>query len=99
VTLLGYFELKSDGTLSYVAYPTATPIIRSFSRSGNVSTITYVTGTYGTHTLRSTSNLATAGDPSTWTAVATLHAGDNNTYSYQDTDSTGAKFYIITSTP
>jgi hypothetical protein len=99
VTLLGYFELNANGTMSYVAYPTTQPVIKSFTRSGNVSTITYTTGVYGTYTLRATSNLATAGSPSTWPAVTTLNAGDNNTYSFQDTDATGVKFYTITSTP
>jgi hypothetical protein len=99
VTWLGYFELEANGTLNYVAYPTTMPVIKSFARSGNVSTVTYATGVYGTYTLRSTSNLIGAGNPSTWTAVATLHVGDNNTYSYPDTDTTGTKFYTITSTP
>jgi hypothetical protein len=99
VTLLGYFELKPNGTMTYVAYPTTTPVIKSFARAGNVSTVTYATGVYGTYTLRSTTNLATAGNPSTWTAVATLHTGDNNTYSYPDTDPTSVKLYTITATP
>ena len=52
-TLLGYFELNTNGAMTYVAYPSATPrVIDSVSRTGNQTTITYTTGLYGTYKLR-----------------------------------------------
>lgn len=91
---LGYFELSTKGVLSYVAYPTAIPVVNNLSRSVSISTISYKTGTYGTYTLRGTNNIAAP--LSTWPAITTLSSGDAKSHTYQDTDSSSYKFYIIT---
>ena len=103
VTWLGYFQLATNGSATYVAYPISAPIITSITRSGNQTTIKYQTGPYGTYTLRSATNLATAGSQATWTSVATLSnstynssLGAYNAVTVQDTDSTSIKFYTIT---
>ena len=97
-TYLGYFEMAADGTLTYVAYPSTVPtipVIKSISRSGNVSTITYTTGLSGTYTLRGNSTLSSGLAATNWPAIATLP--DANTIQiYQDSDSSNIKFYIIT---
>ena len=94
VKYLGYFELNTNGAMTYVAYPTATPIIKSISRAGNVATLTYKSGVYGTYTLLGTNKLS--GSFSTWPAVGgALSAGDNSTHTVTDTDSVSNKFYII----
>jgi hypothetical protein len=90
---LGYFEMADDGTMSYVAYPTSIPVILSVSRSGNISTITYTTGTYGTYTLLGTSSLTAP--ISAWPAVSVLSTGDASVHIVTDTDSSSNKFYII----
>ncbi len=90
---LGYFEFAPDGTMTYVAYPTAVPVISSVSRSGTTTTINYTTGTYGTYTLLASSNLAAP--LATWSVVTTLSTGDTLTHAVNDTDPTGTKFYII----
>ncbi len=97
-TLLGYFEFNTNGVMTYVAYPTATPTINSIVRTGNVSTIDYNTGTYGTYTLRETNNLlgGMATSPTNWPAVSTLSTGDNNSHDYSDTTTDSNRFYIIT---
>ena len=56
-TWLGYFELSTNGAMTYVAYPSTTPVITSITRSGTTTTINYTTGLYGTYTLRGTNSL------------------------------------------
>jgi hypothetical protein len=95
-TLLGYFELATDGTMTYVAYPSAVPVIKSISHAGSTSTISYTTGLYGTYTLRGTNTLSSGIAATNWPAVTTLTSGDVLTHSYMDTDASPNKFYIIT---
>lgn len=90
---LGYFELNTNGAMTYVAYPTTTPVINTISRSGTTATINYKSGLYGTYTLLGTNNISAP--LSTWPAVTVLSAGDNLVHNYMDTDSTSNKFYII----
>jgi hypothetical protein len=103
VSWLGYFQLATNGGVTYVAYPISTPVITSITRSDSLTTITYTTGPYGTYTLRGTTNLQTAGSPTSWISVATLanstynsSLGSYNVVTVQDTDSTAIKFYTIT---
>lgn len=90
---LGYFELSTNGAMTYVAYPSTTPVITSISRSGNITTVGYTTGLYGTYTLLGTNNISAP--LSTWPAITTLSTGDNLSHSIQDADAGGNKFYII----
>ena len=55
--MLGYFELSTNGAMTYVAYPTGIPVINSFSRVGHHHHHRLPTGTYGTYTLLGTNNL------------------------------------------
>lgn len=93
-TYLGYFELSTNGTMAYVAYPTGLPVIKSFSRAGNTTTINYTTGTYGTYTLRGTNDLTAP--MATWPAISTLNTGDTSTHITTDTTTDNSRFYIIT---
>jgi hypothetical protein len=96
VTYLGYFEMATDGTMTFVAKPTAVPVVQSISRSNNVSTITYITGTYGTYTLRGTNSLNSGTSPTNWPAISILPNGTTSSQTVNDTDSSPNKFYIIT---
>ena len=89
---LGYFQFSASGAMTYVAYPDSIPVIKSISRSGNISTINYTTGIYGNYTLKSTYSLQS---PVTWTTVGTLSTGDANVHTVMDTDATAQKYYII----
>lgn len=93
-TYLGYFELSTNGTMAYVAYPTGLPVIKSFSRAGNTTTINYTTGTYGTYTLRGTNDLTAP--IATWPVIGTLSTGDSSTHITTDTTTDNSRFYIIT---
>ena len=97
-TMIGYFELNTNGTMSYVAYPTQTPVIEKTTmvRSGNVTTFNYDTGLYGTYTLRATNAAGLASAPSTWPSLGTLSAGDLNSHVATDTTTATNRFYSIT---
>ena len=95
-TFLGYFEFAPDGTMTYVAYPTVVPVINSITRSGNLTTIDYNTGTYGTYTLRGINTLNSSASPTNWPVVSVLSSGDTSDHIVIDTDSSPNKFYIIT---
>jgi hypothetical protein len=95
---LGYFELSTNGVMTYTAYPSPTvvaPTIISFTRTGSTSTVTFTTGNSGTYTLRGTNSL-TSGTPSTnWPSVTSV-AGDGSNHSLSDITTSTNKFYIIT---
>jgi hypothetical protein len=95
-TLLGYFEMATDGTMTYVAYPSAVPVIKSISHTGNTTTISYTTGLYGTYTLCGTNTLSSGIAATNWPAITTLTSGDTSIHTYMDTDASPNKFYIIT---
>ena len=96
---LGYFELNTNGVMTYVAYPTATlsvPVISSITRAGNVTAIGYTTGLSGTYTLRGTNSAGLLTPRINWPAVAVLSSGDNASHTANDTTSDTEKFYTIT---
>lgn len=93
---LGYFEFNTNGAMAYVAYPTATPVIKSISRSGTTTTIKYTAGIYGTYTLRGTNSLTSEALKTSWPAITTLASGDNAIHTMTDTTSDDSRFYVIT---
>lgn len=97
-TMIGYFELNTNGTMSYVAYPTQVPVVEKSTmvRNGNVTTFNYDTGLYGTYTLRATNATGLAAAPSTWPSLGTLSSGDLNSHVATDTTTATNRFYIIT---
>lgn len=95
-TWLGYFELNTNGVMSYVAYPSTTPVVQSFSRAGNVTTINYTAGLYGTYKLRATNSAGLSAARTNWPVVATLTSGDTALHGVTDTTTDTERFYIIT---
>ena len=95
-TYLGYFEFATDGTMTYVAYPSTVPVIQSITRVGATTTITYTSGLYGTYTLRGANDLVAAGAQINWPAITTLVSGNNSVQIVTDTTSDAIKFYTIT---
>ena len=94
-TWLGYFELNTNGVMTYVAYPSTPPVITSISRAGNQTTVNYTAGLYGTYTLRSNTSLT--GMPLlSWPSVGTLVSGDTAVHSTTFTDNNPKSFYTIT---
>jgi len=93
---LGYFELSTNGVMTYVAYPSSTPAFVSITRSGSVNTIQYTAGLYGTYTLRGTNSLTSGTAMANWPAIATLTSGDTATHTITDTTTDNVRFYTIT---
>jgi hypothetical protein len=93
---LGYFELSTNGAMTYVAYPSTTPVIASISRSGTLTTITYTAGRYGIYTLRGTNSLTSGTAMADWPAITTLTSGDTATHTITDTTTDDIRFYTIT---
>jgi hypothetical protein len=95
-TWLGYFELSTNGAMTYVAYPSTPAVLASITRSGSLTTIQYTTGLYGTYTLRGTNSLTSGTDMSNWPVIATLTNGDTATHTTTDTTTDDVRFYTIT---
>ena len=93
-TWLGYFELATNGAMTYVAYPSSIPSVVSVGHVGTSTTINYKTGLYGTYTLRGTNNIAAP--IANWPAISTLTSGDTAIHNTTFTDTNNAEFYIIT---
>jgi hypothetical protein len=96
-TFLGYFELNTNGLMTYVAYPVAAPtvpVIQSFIRSNNISYVKFTTGSSGSYTLRGT-NVLTHAAVTNWPAI-TSTPGNGSVNTLQDTTSVSNKFYVIT---
>jgi len=95
---LGYFELNTNGAMTYVAYPTSiptTPVITGITRTNNISYVSFTTGSSGTYTLRGTNSLSFAGAVTNWPSV-TSASGTGSTVTLQDSTTNSAKFYVIT---
>ena len=93
---LGYFELSTNGAMTYVAYPSTPAVLASITRSGALNTIQYTTGLYGTYTLRGTNSLTSGSPMANWPAIATLTSGDTATHTITDTTTDNVRFYTIT---
>lgn len=96
VTYLGYFEMATDGSMTFVAKPSTIPVIHSIARSGSDSVISYTAGLYGTYTLRGTDNLVSAGAVTNWPAIATVTSGDISVHTVTNTTPADVMFYSIT---
>lgn len=93
---LGYFELNTNGVMSYVAYPSAAPaipVIQSITRTNTVTYVTFTTGSSGTYTLRAT-NVLNSGAAGTWPAISS-GPGTGSLVTLRDTNSAAARFYLI----
>jgi hypothetical protein len=101
VKFLGYFELSTNGALTYVAYPSvavptpAVPVIKSISRNSGISSVSFTTGTFGTYTLRGTNSAGFATARTNWPAISSI-TGNGSIQTLQDTTSLDSKFYVIT---
>lgn len=98
VKFLGYFELNTNGVMTYVAYPSATPtvpVISSFSFSNNISHVSFTTGNSGTYTLRGTNSSGLTTPRINWPAISSV-SGNGSIKTLTDNTTDSSKFYIIT---
>ena len=95
---LGYFEMNTNGLLSYVAYPVGAPtvpVIQSITRAGTLTSVSFSTGTSGTYTLRGTNSAGLSVPRTNWPAI-TYGLGTGSPLTLRDTNSASAGFYVIT---
>ena len=98
--LLGSFDLKSDGTLTFtaaVALPK--PAITSIQRNGSVTTVSFTTANTGTYRLRFTGAAGLASAVSTWSTNGVTLAGTGSVSSLQATNATAIGFYAVEALP
>ena len=99
-TYLGYFELATNGVLTYTAGPSPTvvtaPRIISIIRSGTTNTIAFTTVSGGTYTLRGTNNLASGTALTNWPAIGSSLPGNGLTNSLAEVTTNSSRFYTIT---
>lgn len=94
---LGYFQLATNGVMTYTAYPTATvtaPVILAFTRNGSTNTVTFTTGSSGTYTLRGTNSAGLTVTRANWPAINSV-AGDGGSHALTDVTTATNKFYVI----
>jgi hypothetical protein len=95
---LGYFELGTNGVMTYTAYPVATvdtPVIKNIGRTNGISYVSFTTGSSGTYTLRGTNSAGWNTARTNWPAISSV-AGNGSINTLQDATLGSSKFYVIT---
>lgn len=93
---LGYFELRSDGTLvfSNQAGAIPVPVITGIVREGEVSTVSFTTIEGATYQLRATGGDGLVTPIESWSVAASL-TGAGGPASLQDTSADPTRFFVI----
>jgi hypothetical protein len=96
---LGYFELATNGVLTYTAGPSPTiltaPRIVSYVHTGATNTVSFTTVSGGTYTLRGTNNAGFGTAKTNWPAISSL-TGNGLTNSLAEIITNSSRLYIIT---
>lgn len=91
--LIGFFDFKPDGALTFTAGPPPERVVISQStRNGAITSLTFPTTGLVGYRLRYTDDLST---PITNWCIGASLVGDGTTLSLQDTNSTVARFYSV----
>ena len=94
--LLGTFEFKPDGTLTFTAGAPSIPQpqISGITREGDISRITFGTVTGATYRLRSTGAGGLGSPIATWNSGPSV-AGTGSAASLQDSSTSDVRFYAV----
>jgi hypothetical protein len=93
--LVGVFELKGDGTLTFsTGDQTPVPLISGVNHSQGVSTVTFRSSAGVTYRLRSTDESGLSRPVSTW-AIGASVTGDGSYRSLQDSSASSTRFYAV----
>ena len=93
-TYLGYFELSTNGAMTFYALPYPAPTLSVSAASGNVL-ISFPSTLNGTYTLFYTNAAGLAAPVSTWPAVGTNIIGDGTVKTFQQPNSGTGAFYTV----
>lgn len=91
---LGYFELKTDGSMVFYRLAAAPPAI-TVTVSGNTSTISFPSATGATYTLHYTNAAGMSAPISAWTTLPGNVSGDGTVKSFQVTTTDANRFYSV----
>jgi len=98
-TYLGYFELSTNGALTYTAGPSpvtlTAPRIVSYVHTGTTNTVSFTTVSGATYTLRGTNSVGLATAKTNWPAINSV-AGNGLTNSLIEVITNTSRLYIIT---
>jgi hypothetical protein len=98
-TYLGYFELKTNGVLTYTAGPSpivlTPPVITAITRVKTTNTVFFTTISGGTYTLRFTNSTGLATPKTNWLQINSI-AGTGSPLSLQHITTNSNAFYVIT---
>jgi hypothetical protein len=94
--LLGYFELKTDGTLTFSngVVPPQAPVITAINRDGDLTVVSFPTVNGVTYRLRHTDAAGLGTPVSTWTSGPTVN-GTGSPATLQDSSTSAVRFYAI----
>jgi len=97
---LGYFDLKPSGQIVYTAGPSSTalptqPVITGIVRQGNVTTVSFTTGSSGTYSLLFTNSVGLLTPASSWPVGGSTVSGNGSVQSLQDTTTATNRYYKV----
>lgn len=100
VSYLGYFELSTNGSLTFVSRPSAAPVtpavpvIKSIGVTNGVAFVSFTTGATGTYSLRGATSLSSGTAITNWPVISSV-AGNGAVKTLTDANAVNSKFYII----
>ena len=99
-TYLGFFELATNGVLTYTAGPSPTiltaPRIVSYVHTGATNTVSFTTVSGGTYTLRGTNSAGLGAAKTNWPAIGSSLTGNGLTNSLTEVITNSSRIYVIT---
>ncbi|HUL51175.1 MAG TPA: hypothetical protein VLU94_01190 [Candidatus Nitrosotalea sp.] len=102
-TYLGYFDFRTNGTLTFTAaggsVPPPSPTITAITRSGNLTTISFTTTAGASYSLRYTDSAGLPTPIANWSVGGGSTVGDGNVQSLQDSSADGGRYYVISVIP
>ena len=95
---LGYFELRANGTLVFVAAGGSTPPpapVLTITVSNSLQTISFPTTTGASYKLYYTNAVGLLAPTASWPTASTTITGDGTTKSFQDSSTDANRFYRV----
>jgi hypothetical protein len=96
---VGYFELEPDGSMTFTRQAAAAPVppppVLSIVRSGNVSSVTFLSTNQATYTLLYTNTAGLSAPSSAWPSLPGAITGNGSVQTFQDTTTDASRVYRV----